>query len=77
MKKGECESFDKKRPETTLKKNMKGDNTEFSQKNKMNKVVYEQKLPRNTLSPFFSRPPENLKKVLFVPRRSMRRVPTS
>ena len=53
MKKGECESFDKKHPETTLKKNMKGDNTEFSQKKKMNKVVYEQKLLRNTLSPFF------------------------
>ena len=32
---------------------MKGDNTEFSQKNKMNKVVYEQKFPKNTLSPFF------------------------
>ena len=51
MKKGECESFDKKRPETTLKNNMKGDNTEFSQKNNMNKVVYEQKLPRKPIFP--------------------------
>ena len=56
MKKGKCESFDKK-PRNHLEKSMKGDNTDFSQKHKMNKVVYEPSPQKHPFSIFPPPPP--------------------
>ena len=42
-----------KKPRNHLRKHRERGNTNFSQRNKMNKVVYEAEVPRTTLFPFF------------------------